>query len=138
MAPRSSRVLLVALVLALLAGCGREEVDLDSYTCGDFEQSFRDKDDTSAGNFIRQIVDKSKKRPGGSEDAAQQQVGAAVAVACGGKPDDFKPAPVAIALVNRANSGKPKKPAEKPETSTDDDTSSEPDTTEEKTTTTEP
>lgn len=133
MAPRSlTAVLAMLAVVALFAGCGREEVELDSYTCGEFERSFRDKDDTSAGNFIRQISDKVKKRPGAGKDAVQQQVGASIAIACGGKPDDFEPANAAIALVNRANSGKP---PEQPKTETDDDTSPEPETTEDETTT---
>jgi len=121
----------------LLAGCGPEQVDVKSYTCGEFAESFRDKDDTSAGSFIRGLADKVKKRPGVTEDGLQTQVGAAVALACGGKPKDFKPATAAIALVNQASSGKPEKPAEKPKTTTDDDTSPEPGTTE-ATTTTEP
>lgn len=128
MAPRAPVVVALA-ALALLAGCGPEKVDADSYTCGEFHKSFRDKDDTSAGNYIRQLVKKVKKRPGQKESAIQQQVGAAIALACGRKPEDFRPKDRAIALVNDANSGKLRKPAEKKQTTTEDDTSTEPKTT---------
>jgi hypothetical protein len=128
--PPRAPVVAVLAALVLLAGCGPEHVDANTYTCGDFQDSFRNKDDTTAGNYIRQLSKKVKKRPGEPDATVQQQVGAAIALACGRKPKDFKPKDRAIQLVNMVNT---KKPAETKKTTTEDDTSTEP-----KTTTTEP
>jgi len=100
---RSDLVALLVLPALTLAACGTKDVDTAAYTCGQFNQSLRTKDDNTAGNYINQLRKQAKLDQ--SEKLERSELTIGIIVSCRNKPASTKPADSAISVAKRVKAG---------------------------------
>lgn len=99
--------LVACLVPALaLSACGSKEkkVDAAAYTCKQFDNSLKTKNDNSAGNFINQLVKQANLEHSGK--TARSEVTVGIYFTCRNKPGSTKPAHGAVRVAQRIEAGK--------------------------------
>ena len=106
------RTLSTLLVLPALAfsACGSKtkDVDVATYTCGQFQKSLNTKGDDSAGNYINQLRDKVDF----GKDAKTERglTAQAIYFACLGQPASKKPLAAATTSMKQMKAGTFKPP----------------------------
>lgn len=92
-------------VLALSA-CGSKDkkVDTASYSCAQFQNSLKSKNDNSAGNYVNQLVKRAKLKQSGK--TARSEVTVGIYFSCRHKAGSFTPAQGAVRVAQQIEAGK--------------------------------
>ena len=89
---------------AVFAGCGYEEIDANTYTCGEFQKSLDTKDNETAGQYIRLLNDRAKLK--GRRSDREKVMAYAIFAACRGEKASVRPANKAVANAKAIQAGK--------------------------------
>ena len=107
--PIAVALLAAALALSSCGGSSSKPVNTATYTCGQFQASLNSKSDTSAGNYINQLVKAAGLK--GSTALQRRRIALGITFACGNKTAATRPKAAAVAIAKQIESGKFKPPS---------------------------